>query len=204
MSDNAGYWETTGATKDFTHPLDTAWLSGVPAGAPILDYGCGYGRLMSRLSHEGFTDVAGADTSAALIARGRRARPVFRFTLIDEPPTVPFPAGSFQVVLLFAVLTCVPGDEDQRALVAEVDRVLAPGGLLYVSDLLMQSDQRSLDRYAPDGTFTTDDGATVRHHDLATLRDRLAGFEPVQERELTVATLNGHHARAAQLLVRKR
>jgi SAM-dependent methyltransferase len=35
----------------------------------------------------------------------------------------------FDVVLLFAVLTCVPGDEAQHRLIAELHRVLRPGGL---------------------------------------------------------------------------
>ncbi|BCJ47269.1 class I SAM-dependent methyltransferase [Actinoplanes ianthinogenes] len=201
------YWETTGATKDFTHPVHAEWLAGVDRAARILDYGCGYGRVMAELSDLGFGTVTGADVSAALIARGGRARPDLSFELITSPPVVDHPAASFDVIVLFAVLTCVPGDADQRALVAETHRLLAPGGLLHVSDLLLQADERSRRRYAgrsPYGVFTTGDGAVCRHHDAEYLRRLLADFDITAERHLEVPTMNGNRAAALQLLARRR
>ncbi|GAA3454148.1 class I SAM-dependent methyltransferase [Dactylosporangium matsuzakiense] len=195
---SADYWNGPGATKTFTHPLRLEWL---PAGARVFDYGCGYGRTMAALADAGFSDVAGADISAALLERGRALRPDLTFTLIREPPYVPVETGSVDVVLLFAVLTCVPGREDQRALVAEAGRVLRPGGLLYVSDLLRHGDPA---RYDADGVFTTSDGAVCRHHDRPYLLGLLQDFDPVREEELTVTTMNGNEARGVQLLVRKR
>ncbi|MET0415485.1 MAG: class I SAM-dependent methyltransferase [Actinoplanes sp.] len=206
------YWDTVGATKTFTHPLHTAWLAGVGRTARVLDYGCGYGRLTAQLSDLGFADVTGVDISAALIARGRRARPDLRLAVIDSPPVVDEPAGSFDLVTLFAVLTCVPGDDDQRALIAEVRRVLRPGGLLYVSDLLLQDDERHRRRYAEHfakdeagyGVFATGDGAVCRHHDAGHLRGLLGGFDLLDERHLEVTTMNGRRASAVQMLALNR
>ncbi|MEV5705223.1 class I SAM-dependent methyltransferase [Actinoallomurus sp. NPDC052274] len=206
------YWDGAGATKTFTHPVDLGWLAGVSRDARVLDYGCGYGRVMAELSEHGFTDMSGVDLSPALIARGRRSRPDLRFAVLEAPPALEYPSAGFDLVLLFAVLTCVPDDGAQRALVAELSRVLAPGGLLYVSDVLLQDDQRNRDRYAsyarrfdaPYGVFATDDGAVCRHHDLAGLRALLSDFEPVDERRIDVTTMNGNRTRGVQFLSRKR
>jgi SAM-dependent methyltransferase len=206
------YWDSVGATKTFTHPVNRDWLAGVSSTARILDYGCGYGRVMAELSEHGFSDVSGVDLSPALIERGRRLRPDLRFAVLESPPALTCAAASFDVVVLFAVLTCVPDDDAQRALVAELSRVLVPGGLVYVSDVLLQDDMRNHRRYTahvqqfgtPYGVFATDDGAVCRHHDIAQLRDLLCDFDPVDENRIEVATMNGHRSQAVQLLGRKR
>ncbi|WP_316774011.1 class I SAM-dependent methyltransferase [Streptomyces sasae] len=136
------YRDTVGATKTFTHPLHVPWLTGVNRTARVLDHGCGYGRVMAELSEHGFSDVSGVDLSPALIARGRRLRPDLRFSVLKSPPGLPCAPESFDVVLLFAVLTCIPDDDAQRALATEVNRLLTPGGLLYVSDMVLQDDER--------------------------------------------------------------
>ncbi|MDH6133278.1 SAM-dependent methyltransferase [Kitasatospora sp. MAA4] len=206
------YWDSVGATKTFTHPVNLSWLAGVGRNARVLDYGCGYGRVMAELGEHGFSDVSGVDLSPTLIERGRQLRPDLRLAVLESPPDLTYASASFDVVLLFAVLTCVPDDDAQRALVAELSRVLAPGGLLYVSDLVLQDDERNRNRYAthaqqfgtPYGVFATDDGAVCRHHDIAELRALLSDFDLVDERRIEVATMNGHQSRAVQLLGRKR
>ncbi|NEE03943.1 class I SAM-dependent methyltransferase [Phytoactinopolyspora halotolerans] len=206
------YWDGVGATKTFTHPVNHAWLAELNRDARILDYGCGYGRVMAELSEHGFTDVRGVDPSPALIDRGRRSRPDLRFDVMERPPALAYEAASFDVILLFAVLTCVPEDDARRALIDEVVRVLRPGGLLYVSDVPLQDDERSRDRYeahaarsgTPYGVFATDDGAACRHHERSNLRALLSGFDVLQEREFDVASMNGHQSRAVQLLARRR
>lgn len=168
---------------------------------------------MAELSDHGYSDVSGVDPSAALIERGRTLRPGLRLSVLESPPHLACAPAAFDAVLLFAVLTCIPGNEAQQALVTELDRVLAPGGLLYVSDLLLQHDERNRDRYAahdtlqpptPYGVFTTEDGAVCRHHDIAHLHALLSGFDLVKERTIEVAMMNTHRSQAVQLLNRKR
>ncbi|MER5642421.1 class I SAM-dependent methyltransferase [Kitasatospora sp. NPDC002227] len=206
------YWDGAGAAKTFTHPVEHEWLAGVSRAARVLDYGCGYGRVMASLADHGFTELAGVDLAPALVARGRALRPDLAFDVLTDPPAVPRPDGSYDLVLLFAVLTCVPSAAAQRELIAETARLLAPGGLLYVSDLLLQEDERNRARYAayadahgtPYGVFETSDGAVCRHHSIDELRSLLGGFELVRERRVEVATMNGHGAQGVQLLVRAR
>jgi SAM-dependent methyltransferase len=211
MHEAARYWQTAGAVKTFTHPLDSTWLTTISRPARILDYGCGYGRTVAELSDLGFASVRGVDISPALIDRGRRARPDLDLAVIDSPPTLAWPAAAFDVVILLAVLTCIPDDNAQQTLIAELSRVLAPGGLIYVSDLLLQPDDRNVRRYTaharthggPYGVFATDDGAVCRHHTADHLRRLFAGFNVLNERRVDVATMNGHPASALQMLVQK-
>ena len=204
------YWNTIGASKTFTHPVEHTWLAQVDRRARILDYGCGYGRLVAELTDCGFTGVRGVDISAALIERARRDRPELRFDVLTDPPSVDVPSAGVDMVLLFAVLTCVPADDAQRELVRELARVLAPGGLLYISDLLLADDDRNQRRYAeyrgerPFGTFTTDDGATCRHHEPEHLVGLLADFDLLEQRRFSATTMNGHQAPGLQILARRR
>ncbi|MET7473621.1 class I SAM-dependent methyltransferase [Streptomyces sp. NPDC005648] len=205
------YWNGPGATKTFTHPVHHGWLASVARDARILDYGCGYGRVTAELTDLGFDDVSGVDPSPALVERGRRSRPDLRLAVLPSPPALPHPAASLDLVLLFAVLTCVPDEAAQRALIAELVRVLAPGGLLYISDMTLQEDARDQERYiaharrfgTPYGVFATDDGALCRHHDLAGLRALLGDLDLLAERRIDVLTMNGHRSRGVQLLARK-
>jgi SAM-dependent methyltransferase len=205
------YWNSTGAGKTFTHPLEPSWLSGLAPSARILDYGCGYGRLAGEVHGHGFAEVEGVDLSPALIARARQQWPALGFSVISTPPTLPYPDESFDAVLLFAVLTCIPTDTGQREVVAELRRLLRPGGLLYLSDMCLQPDERNGARYEEFaakygvyGVFETGDGAVCRHHDPAWLHGLLSGFDRVAERQVPVETMNGHPAQVTQLLVRMR
>ncbi|WP_406344900.1 class I SAM-dependent methyltransferase [Streptomyces sp. NBC_00648] len=169
-----GYWDAAAGQKVFTHPLYAPWLADVDRQTAVLDYGCGYGRTMADLTQRGFTNLTGADTSPGMIAEARTRHPALRFVTLDAPPTLPLPTENIDLALLFAVLTCVPDDAAQHALIAELARVLKPGGTLYISDYVLQSDPRNRARYdeyaathgpsAPYGVFETTDGATCRHH----------------------------------------
>lgn len=210
LDQQSEYWNSTGTGKTFTHPLDTTWLSSLKPNARILDYGCGYGRLTGELHRRGFTSIEGADLSPALIARARRQWPALRFTLIDAPPTLPHPDESYDVILLFAVLTCIPTDNGQRELLTELRRLLRPGALLYLSDICLQPDECNRARYEAHaatygvyGVFETSDGAICRHHDPAWLRGLLTGFDQIAERQTTAKTMNGNPAQITQLLAQK-
>ncbi|MGH9349126.1 MAG: class I SAM-dependent methyltransferase [Vicinamibacterales bacterium] len=106
-----------------------------PPGATILDAGCGSCAKSVLLAARGFR-VVGADFSAealglaaeALRTRGFDDRVTLRRAdLLD----LPFRDGEFRYILCWGVLMHVP--ELRRAL-AELTRVLAPGGTLVVSE----------------------------------------------------------------------
>ncbi|MET9863744.1 class I SAM-dependent methyltransferase [Streptomyces smyrnaeus] len=210
-----GFWEADGATKTFTHSLDPDLLAAhVPPTARVLDYGCGYGRLTARLGELGYSHVVGVDPSRAMIERGLRENPRLALHHQCELP-LPDRDGAYDAVLLFAVLTCVPDDAAQGATLAELARVLRPGGVLYVSEVPLQRDARNVARYeqyqqiaphSPYGTFTTEDGGLFRHLPADRLRALLDDhvFAVAEERTGTAPTLNGHVAECLQLVARRR
>jgi SAM-dependent methyltransferase len=207
----ARYWDDAAEGKRFTHPLDRALLAGcVAPEARILDLGCGYGRIVSDLAEAGYRNVVGIDISGRMIERGRRLHPGADLRVF-EGPGIPFPPGAFDMVLLFAVLTCVPTDGGQRALVSGIERVLRPGGFLYVSDYLLQEDERNRERYGrfearygTRGVFELPEGAVVRHHSPEWVRELFSRFAGVRFRTLDAATMNGNPAKIFQYLGRKR
>lgn len=211
LENQRAYWDTAGAMKTFTHPIDFSWLSSLAASARIIDYGCGYGRLTGLAQQQGFTNIEGVDTSASLIERARQNHPDLTFRVLPDPPLLPYPDASIDAVLLVAVLTCIPTNHGQRRLITELGRVLRPGGVLYVSDFLLQTDPRNVARYEKHantygnyGIFETDDGAVCRHHNAEWLQALLLDqFVVASTREITVETMNSHSATALQILANR-
>jgi SAM-dependent methyltransferase len=204
------YWNRVANEKCFSHPLRVDWLPEYSnKQARILDYGCGYGRTLAELSEVGYENLAGVDFSEAMLARARLAVPKAGLVRNDGH-TLPFKNESFDAILLFAVLTCIPDNSEQRQLLGEVKRVLRPGGLLYVSDLLVNKDPRNRERYERDeekydcyGVFELPEGVVVRHHSKAWIEELTLSFRQLEYREFTVTTMNGNASAAFQYLGRK-
>jgi SAM-dependent methyltransferase len=126
------------ATKE--RLLDQA---GVAPGAAVLDLGAGTGTLAIKLKQRcPAARVTGLDADPAVLARARRKAAAARcdIELVEGlSTTLPFEAGSFDVVLsslFFHHLTAA----DKRTTLAEVHRVLKPGGRLHVADWGRPSD----------------------------------------------------------------
>lgn len=206
LANQSGFWDEAAVTKQFTHPLDHERLRRVvPANAAILDFGCGQGRLNHELAARGYNDVLGVDFSEEMIRLACERNPAGRFAVSGDLPLA-FADASFDCVLLFAVLTCIPSDQSQKNLVSEFKRVLRPGGLLLVSDYPLQVDARNQQRYdqyalefGVRGTFRLPDGAVVRHHRHEWFAELLSDFEVRETVELDARTMNGNPARICQL-----
>jgi SAM-dependent methyltransferase len=108
-----------------------AWLrpllDGVPAGARVLDLGCGCGVPDGALLAERFR-VTGVDISDRQIVRARRLLPNASFRRADMA-RVDFPSGTFGgIVCLYALIHLPLGE--QRALLGRIRRWLTPAGWL--------------------------------------------------------------------------
>ena len=204
------YWDRVAESKEFSHPLDSArFLSLVPRDRPILDYGCGYGRTCEELVGLGYLDVLGIDISAGMIQRGHRLFPRLKLEVLHHEQ-LPYEDNSFQAILLFAVLTCIPTDSGQIEIISQLHRVLRPGGILYLSDYPLQPDERNIIRYqefeeeyGTFGVFELAEGTTVRHHDMAWITSLLSPFERLHMEEQEVLTMNRNQARIFQCFCRK-
>jgi SAM-dependent methyltransferase len=204
------YWDRVADKKRFSHPLRLDWLASyINKEARILDYGCGYGRTLAELSEASFQNLVGVDFSQAMLARAHSA--VSQAALVrNDGCSLPFKNECFDAALLFAVLTCTPDNNEQRQLIAEVKRVLRPGGLLYVSDLLVNNDQRNRERYERDaekygcyGVFELPEGVVVRHHQKEWIEEIIGPFEQLRFEPFTVTTMNGNASAAFQYLGHK-
>jgi SAM-dependent methyltransferase len=203
------YWDRVATEKRFSHPLRVDWLaSRLTSDSQILDCGCGYGRTLADLHRAGYQNVVGLDFSEAML---RRCRSESSDTAVvrNDGQSLPFKTSSVDAVLLFAVLTCIPVDNDQRALLSEVERILRPNGLLYISDLLVNDDQRNRERYekyasqGTHGVFELPEGVVVRHHTVDWINEITSAFEQLEYERFTVTTMNGNASAAFQYLGRK-
>lgn len=210
VTSQVSYWDRVAQQKRFSHPLRLEWLECyLDSGARILDYGCGYGRTLFEMAQAGYQNVVGVDFSEAMLARCRQEFP--QMSLIrNDGRTLPFESDSIDAVLLFATLTCIPQNEAQRALMAEVERVLRPNGLLYISDLLLNEDTRNRERYeryreAYDafGIFELPEGVVVRHHSREWIEELTGSFAQLEYEPFSVITMNGNTSAAFQYLGRR-
>jgi len=206
------YWNRVGPHKPFSFPVNVDRIRQLlPLESRILDFGCGYGRVLELLRAHGYSDLIGFDPATAMIAAARDRCPDIMFRELTDPPHLPLADASADAVLLFAVLTCVTTDAGQREIINEISRVLRPDGLVYVSDFWLQKDPRNLLRYEEGfakyglyGVFDLPEGVTVRHHDLRWIEELLSGYQLVALDEIQVMTMNGHQAAGFQLFGRRK
>jgi 2-polyprenyl-6-hydroxyphenyl methylase / 3-demethylubiquinone-9 3-methyltransferase len=98
------------------------------AQARVLDVGCGAGFLSNHLAAQGF-DVTGVDASPGSLDVAARHDPTGKAQyVLGDALSLPFAAASFDVVCAMDFLEHV---EDPAAVVAEISRVLKPGGLFF-------------------------------------------------------------------------
>lgn len=159
-------------------------LRRVPAGAPVLDLGCGAGVPGTRLLAKRFR-VLGVDLSSVQVDRARSLVPEAEFRQADMA-SLDFPARSFEAIVCLYAIIHLPL-ADQPGLIERMARWLRAGGYLLVT----------VGHEA--WTGTEDDwlgsGATMAwsHGDEATYLDWLAraGFDVI-ERTFIPEGAGGH------------
>lgn len=101
--------------------------------ARLLDFGCGCGRVVRQWRDLApTTRVAGSDRDRPAIEWCRRNLRFAQFEVNDLAPPLAFEDASFDLVYALSVFTHLPEDL-QLAWMAELRRVIAPGGHLVVS-----------------------------------------------------------------------
>ena len=98
--------------------------------ARALDVGCGEGRFCRMLKAQGIA-VSGIDPTAALIDHARSLDPESDYR-VEKAEALSFEDGAFDLVVSYLSLIDIP---DVRTAIAEMARVLAPGGRLLISNL---------------------------------------------------------------------
>ena len=157
----------------------TATLANLQPGDAVLDVGCGTGTLAMevarRVGRAG--RVAGIDPGTQQIARARakaarRHVPIeFQIGVIEQ---LPFPDQTFDVVLSTLMMHHLPASLKRQGL-AEIARVLKPGGRLIIADFKRKQErQGQAARFHAGGSDMQDLAALVKD----------AGFSEVETEEM--------------------
>ena len=157
----------------------TATLARIQPGEQVLDVGCGTGTLAMdvarRVGRAG--RVAGVDPGTEQIARARakaarRHVPIeFQIGVIEQ---LPFPDQTFDVVLSTLMMHHLPTPLKRQGL-AEIARVLKPGGRLVIADFKRKKDRAGqAARFHAGGSSMQDLAAMVSD----------AGFEDLEMEEM--------------------
>lgn len=112
-----------------TSPLTALVLAQLPAGARVLEAGCGLGQYVALLRRRGYAAV-GVDWSERPLGVGRAWAPGTPLAAMDLR-RLGFRSGEFGAYVSLGVVEHDPEGPD--AILAEARRVLAPGGVLLLS-----------------------------------------------------------------------
>ena len=123
-----------GERGDFSRAfiLDAPMLARIDAGrfANALDVGCGEGRFCRTLAARGIRPT-GIDPTEPLLAEARRRDPAGDYRP-GRAEALDFPDASFDLVVSYLTLIDIP---DIRRAIAEMARVLRPGGSLLIANM---------------------------------------------------------------------
>jgi len=115
------------------HVVTYDYVRELVSGKEVLDFGCGTGYGTARLAKH-CSRIVGIDISADAISYAQRSFKDSNLQYLAIKPVesqrLPFPQSSFDVVLSFQVIEHV---RDENAYLAEIKRVLRPGGLFVVA-----------------------------------------------------------------------
>ena len=123
---NEAYAEHLAAWNPALYAKYADTLKPAQPGARVLDVGCGVGQVVARLNEAGF-EAYGVDVSQPNIERASKVCP--RCQLYDGQ-RLPFPDGHFASVGALNVLEHV---DEPEAFIADLVRVVAPGGRIVIS-----------------------------------------------------------------------
>ncbi len=205
------YWNTIGSEKYFEDPLYLDKLSPfLSIDSKIVEYGCGYGRLMKILKEKGHNNLLGFDFAKNMIKRGKSTHPDLDLRLLKDPSNIPLDDGSVDVLIMSTILCCMIDSQEQEDLLEEAYRVLKDEGILYLSDFLISDNERYKQKYSEGlqnfgtwGVYTTSEDLTVRHLTTHSALDLLRDFDIQWFEQFDFKTMNQNPARTFHCIGRK-
>lgn len=156
--DNRSYYDAMATTYErerhrgyhaFVDDEEVACAADLVQGADLLEVGCGTGLILRRLAPR-TRRLVGVDLSSAMLHQARNRHPS---VVQANALALPFADGSFDVVVSFKVLPHVP---EIRAALAEMARVIRPGGHLVLEFYNRRSLRHVLKRFKPSSSVAVD------------------------------------------------
>lgn len=191
----------------FQDPVNTAEFSKyVNTADPILDFGCGYGRVTNILYQYGYQNIIGIDFSQDMVNRGKEEYPHLKDKLKilqSNYTSLPFADDSFSAITVFTVLNAIPTQAELEKLFQEFRRVLKPGGILYIYEFMITTLEKDVVRYKkfqeehakqnhPYGLFKITSGAIIRHFPKETIENLMSGFKILWHDQHPFVSMSGN------------
>lgn len=205
------YWNDVGSKKVFEDPLYLGKLQPfLSPTAQIVEYGCGYGRILRILKSAGYHNLIGFDFAPNMITRGQEENPDLDLRLLDKAGVIPSNNESVDAVILSTVLCCIFDEQQLTELMVEIRRVLKKQGVLYISDFLICDNTKYQDKYASGleqfgewGIYTTNENVTVRHFTTQLIMKLLQSFDIQWFEQFDFKTMNQNPARTFHCIAKK-
>lgn len=193
------FWNKAAFNKEFNDPFYLKQLKHhIKTDSLIIEYGCGYGRLLNLLHENGFHNIKGFDFSQSMIDKGIYLYPHLDLQLINHA-ILPVKNEIMDAAILSTVLCCVPDNLAQEQIIQEIDRVLKPNAVLYLTDFLITDTEHMTKKYQKDfhaynewGTYQTTEGAIVRHYTPTRIMELLNTFMVHWYHEEDFVTMNNN------------
>jgi ubiquinone/menaquinone biosynthesis C-methylase UbiE len=216
---NKEYWRKVSANETTSMPIfpDQSVLDHVHRGR-VLDAGCGDGQLAEWLSEKGFL-VFAIDINENAIENCRKKKTKVKYSLEDITEKLVYPDNFFDLICFKFTLANIHR-ADWPSLRKEVNRIIRPGGFVWLAEPLISDDYEK--RYVLSCDLLNDNGAIFvfkdtdlasriknkedlqnaiakeeisrisRHYKKEELLDLFPGFEPVSEKIMEKISPSGY------------
>ncbi len=156
-------------------------LPDLPAGAAVLELGCGNGKTLSALARRSW-NVTAVDISPHAVALARRHPGTVAASLtVADARRLPFREETFDAVFLVHVAGHLPGP-GRRAAASEVSRVLRTGGAAFFRGFSIEDMRAGKGAETERQTFRRGDGIITHYFTETEARDLFAPLVPVSVR----------------------
>ena len=138
---NNEYWAKIPSEQIMTRKIvpGDELLTQLPPGAEILDLGCGNGHISKYLFEKGYR-VSAIDINNDAIRLNKERYPNIHFVCSDIKKELPFQNGTFDAITISFVLTSFIDEKERNSLLNEIERVLKPGGFVWLREPLVSPD----------------------------------------------------------------